>query len=334
MKANSLLLGLLLCLSNPLWADRPQALKLVREGQALEARAFTGPDGSFVVPAYGEARDTRHYHQAIEKYNAALKLCPDLPEAYAARSSTHYFLRQMSESRQDAITALRLGIRGDHYLMNLPNAFHGAEQRQVIKQCMKIAGAKSFSYQQLWFDRAQSYWYEGNFAGFVKELESLQDWERRQKLPHKMAESFLGNGYEALGKTAQAEKVYRKIGDGDALVRLYVHQSRWKEARAALKDYASQFKADEHLLWEAGISELEGSLQRVKPEQLAAAHRLGDGGNYYAFFLGLLQLRNAEVKAGRRTLQAFCEMCDSNPREWGVTLRWECAYARALLKRL
>lgn len=44
-------------------------------------------------------------------------------------------------------------------------------------------------------------------------------------------------------------------------------------------------------------------------------------------------MRNREMKAARRTLLSYCDRCDSNPREWGVTLRWECRYARAALRR-
>ena len=84
------------------------------------------------------------------------------------------------------------------------------------------------------------------------------------------------------------------------------------QARAALKRYACQFPADEHLLFEAGISELEGTLRKATSQQLAAAHRLGEDGSYFALFLGLLQLRTGEMEAGHKTLQAFGDQCDSN----------------------
>lgn len=217
-------------------------------------------------------------------------------------------------------------------LLNAP--FQGEESRKISRQCMKMAGQKSHMYAFLWHDLAQTYWYDGNFKAYVKELEALRAWEKLH--PGRfgsMVERELGRGYEILGDLKRAEQAYIAEKDGEGLVRLYTHQERWWDARAALEAYPKSFERDEKTILAAGIDELEGKLEKVSPEQMAAAQRLGQGGNYYAFFLGLFQLRDGQREKGRETLQLFYDTCQSNPEEWGVTLAWECRRAKQILQK-
>jgi hypothetical protein len=53
---------------------------------------------------------------------------------------------------------------------------------------------------------------------------------------------------------------------------------------------------------------------------------------YMGAVVVLLGLGRPDVAAPR--LRAFVERCESNPSEWGVTLRWEIAKAKELLRTI
>lgn len=309
---------------------RKTALELVREGRKIGAAAFTSLDGAF-EPFKDTSGDS--HRKAIQKYNEAIKLCPDLAQAYAARCIAHHFLRETQAAQKDARIALRLGNLRDQELMLLEAPFQGAESREISRQCMKLAGPDSRLYDHFWQNLARTYWYEGDFANYVKELEAILAWQKAHRRQFtEVTLSSLGSGYEALGNLKRAEEVYKEIDEGDSLVRLYIRQERWNDARAALAQYQAKFESDEKTVFSAGIDELEGKLGKVSPEQMSAAQRLGGGGSYYAFFLGLFQLRDGQAAAGRQTLTTFCESCKSNPREWGITLAWEVRRAEQILQ--
>jgi len=316
-------------------ADRKKALQLLAEGRKIQAQAYTGTGGGFQPGRFLSQMTGGYYYRAIEKFDQAIKECPELAQAYAARSLSLHFAGENEAARADALKALDLGGLDERELILLGAPFQGSQARKVYRRCMKLAKPNGFVYGMLWSALAQTYWYEGNFRGQARELEALLAWKAKYQ-PKYIAPDWsqLGHAHEVSGQLAKAEAAFRKAGDGDSLVRIYLHQSRWDEARAALKRYRQQFEPDEIIVYAAGLDELQGRLKSVSREQLKAAHRLADGGTYYAFFLGLLQLRAGETEAGRSTLDSFCRVMDGNPREWGVTMAWEIRKARERLAAL
>jgi len=57
---------------------------------------------------------------------------------------------------------------------------------------------------------------------------------------------------------------------------------------------------------------------------------LGGSTSYYSFLLGIVLLGVERIEEARELLTRFANESAANPREWGITLRWEIAKAREL----
>ena len=52
---------------------------------------------------------------------------------------------------------------------------------------------------------------------------------------------------------------------------------------------------------------------------------------YDTFLLGLVYIGAGRAQEGKELLEAHANQSEANPKEWGVTMRWEIAKARELL---
>ncbi len=310
MRRVSLALVFLALVAPALGQDREQAKKLVDQGVKI---------------LLGANFEEKALRQSVDFFTQAIKVDRSYAPAYVQRSLAYQFLQEEQKAQSDALVALELGIEPTDYTF-VAGAFEGERARKILRQGMVKAGPKSWIYNHLWLEVTQTYWYEGRFREQVAELEKLI-----QADPKPLYYSFLGSARDAAGDFKGAEAAYRKAGkESDSILRCRMHSGDLPGAEAALTELRSTLDPKVAAIWEAALA----ILQQRHPENAAELARgldLEEIGGYYQFFSGLLWLESGDKERARKDLKEFVEMTESNPTEWGVTMRWEAARARQVL---
>lgn len=306
-----------------------KATELVREaGRVLYPPS---PDGSVVFEPAVVFEESDRRERAIELCTEALKLWPNCVRALVSRCTTRALNGDTQGAQEDARRALALQPEPyDYTLLAFP--FQGEEARQVLRTGMERIGEDSPAYAGLWGDLAGTYFYEGNFAAQARELEALCASGKARSFDY----SYLGMAYEALGKPKKAEAVYLKSlpESAESLIRLRM-QGDPDLALATLEEHKTSLEPDDVLIYGALIKALARRAVPELDDALKAVERNGEDNLFGidGFSAGVLLLTRGEKEHGRAHLKAFLEMVGSNPKEWGVTMRWRAEKARKLLAR-
>ena len=132
-----------------------------------------------------------------------------------------------------------------------------------------------------------------------------------------------------------------KRSPSEMIVRTRMHRDQYNEALAALAEFSDTIPADELSVLKAvltvlaspGSAEAKTACREALPAAELLGRRpgpLGDSTSYYSFLLGVIYIGLERTEAARELLTRFADESAANPREWGITLRWEIAKARDL----
>lgn len=282
---------------------------------------------SFTGPPPANADELRE--QALVCFEQAIRADPTYTRAFVERSAARYFGGDEQGSREDARAALKLGdVEIEDYSM-LAAPFEGEESRQILRAGLKRAGMKHVMAQALWFHIANTYWYEGRFQEEINELRKIM-----KQFPDANYWGFIGSAQEALGDYQAAEASYRKDpSEAREIVRCRMHAGDLPGALAALEEFHAKIPELERELFRAAIDILQGQ-PTANPSSLASRVNPKKIGGCSQFFRGLLWKEAGQVDRARQDLMDFVERNEGNPREWGVTMRWETKRAREFLTKL
>jgi tetratricopeptide (TPR) repeat protein len=292
----------------------------------------------------------------IERYTEAIAADESFPDAYVERGAELYFEGWIDEAKADMRKAFALQpTEPDRYLtMSYP--FEGEEQRNILKKGMELGAPEFIEYQTLRMMYIQTFWYQGDFAEYVRLLlEWIPQLDPNDFMYRNQLEE-LASGYSALGQHQNAEAAYRTalVASADAserqsisqmIVRTRMHRNQYNDALATLPEFADTISADELSVLRAVLLVLasRGS-EEAKVACMAALPAaellgktpgpLGGSTSYYSFLLGIVYAGAERTDAARALLIRFADESAANRREWGVTLRWEIAKARELASLL
>lgn len=287
----------------------------------------------------------------IERYTEAIAEDESFPDAYVERGAELYFDERFAEAKADMLKALALQPSNAELYLTMSFPFDGEERRNILYAGMERGTPQSFDYQQLRMAYIKTYWYEGNFAEYVR---LLQEW-----IPHLDPNGFmyrnqlaaLASGFSALGQHESAESAYRTaLASGIApehdyvpqmIVRTRMHRDQYDEALDALTEFRDTIPADEVNILKAVLTVLTApgsdEAKSASIVALPAAESfgkepgpLGDSTSYYSFLLGIIYVGADGTEIAKELLNRFADESAANPREWGITLRWEIAKAREL----
>jgi tetratricopeptide (TPR) repeat protein len=313
------------------------AKKLVSEGHAIEyPRSKVRRSGE--RPKVSDQQRRR----AIERYSHAIALDPDLADAYIWRSTSRRTLGDKGGAKQDCETAYRLRPDDPIAYMQIAFGFPRPTQRRILREGIARATPGSWQHLHLGAYSAQTYWYEGRFdlmlAATRRLIRLFESLGKRRSIAQLHYQA--GTALMAMKRFSAAEQHLRAAfsdsGSTGALARSSVVQCRV---------YRGDLRGAIEVLEEVkeGLDPFEVELTRA----YLAAQRTDHLGISKGLRRRLLKQRDEGllgymgavvlVRSGRRDiatprLRAFVERCQSNPSEWGVTLRWEIAKAKALLK--
>lgn len=305
-----------------------KALELVKEAGLV----LYPPDPNGGVPGFEASvvfEGSERRDRAIELYTEALELWPNCVPALVHRCANRGLNGDIEGAKADARRALALQPRPFEYSL-LAFPFEGEEAREVLRLGMERVGGDSPAYPGLWGDLAGTYFYEGNFAAQAQELESLCASGKARSYHY----SALGMAYEALGQPETAESVYLKSlpETAESLIRLRM-QGDPDRALATLQEYKASIEPDDAVVYGALIKALAGRAVPELEEAIEAVKRNGESNIFGVdgFSAGVLLLAQGDTEIARAHLRAFLEMVESNPKEWGVTMRWRVKKAKELL---
>ena len=319
----------------------------ILEEVSAEARRRVEENGGRRLPPSQES-ELRKW--AIARYTVAIQLAPSLAEAYVERGADLYFERRRDEAEADMRKALALDPTDAGLYLPMAYPFEGPEKREVLQRGMSLADPSSIEYEQLRYSFVLSYWYDGNFAEYVRLIE---EW-----LPHLDSSGFmhshqlanLAQGYSALGDHARAEAMYRRAlatSKGperghlaEMIVRTRMHRDAFAEARQAIEELRRELAPDRSTTLDAALlvllnagsaeahSAADAALKVAEPLGRAPGP-LGNRTSYYTFLLGLIYKGAGRYEPARELLRSFAAESAANKREWAITLRWEIATALA-----
>ena len=327
---------------------RARAKAIIEEVQARINR--TNPTHGYWALSAQERSSLRKW--MIELYTEAIAADESFPDAYVKRGTELYFDKQREEAAADMRKAFTLQPENGELYVPMSYPFEGDERRHILHAGMERSSPQSLEYQQLRMLYIQTYWYEGNFVEYVR---LLQEW-----IPQLDPEDFmfrhqlqqLGSGFSALGQHELSEQAYRmalaagcdpsdKRSAAQMIVRTWMHRVQYDDALSVLAELTDIIPPDELSVLEAVLTVLgspdSAEAKSVTLAALPAAELLGKqpgplGGStsYYSFLLGIVLLGVERIEEAKELLTRFANESAANPREWGITLRWEIAKAREL----
>jgi tetratricopeptide (TPR) repeat protein len=328
-----------------------QAMKLVEEGFALErGRACSTTGGcDFDSPDAHAA-----FAAAQVKYTDALSVWPECTAAYVKRALVRRHLGEHEGAMTDARNAIRLDHpNADDYAL-LSFQFTSDEKRSMLRQGIGHAEPDSFTFFNLRFFVAHSYFHDGNFDVEIREFEKLiADMSR---VDTAMVGSFantmrmyLATALQVVGRYEEAIAVYRKLIAVDRelpseerrheaicwsnIVRAHMRAEQYREALSIVEDQTNPLAADQREAYGCLLRALEGLPPLLDHERLIQiGAKVGWGAGYPRFSAGVALLRMGFVEDGARYLLYFVRECEANPTEWGVTCRWEVERSKRLLR--
>jgi tetratricopeptide (TPR) repeat protein len=283
--------------------------------------------------------------RAIAKYTQALALEPGLVDAYISRSHSRRGLGDQAGARRDAQAAYRLRPDDPTDYLQICFGFPPSMQRRILREGIARATPGSWQHRHIGLYSAHTYWYERRFdlmlaatRRLIRLFESLGKGRSTAYLHHQA-----GTALMAMGRFGPAERQIRAaFNDSEGagtLARIAVVQCRLYrgDPRGAIqaleeaKDALDPFEVELTRMYL--LAQLPDAI--VVPKALARRllHQRDEGVlGYMGAVVLLLGLGRRDVAAPR--LRAFVERCESNPSEWGVTLRWEIARAKQLLRNI
>jgi tetratricopeptide (TPR) repeat protein len=341
--------------------NRALARQLVLEAKELEGQ-IPGPwRGGGPVRERSPSGETAWMlrRKVLRLYGRAIRLDPKNVEAYVARGSLLYFRGKHSPSREDMRRALALNPRKPFLYLQMCMPFQNAEKREILQRGISVCRESDYERHQLQFRHDLTYWYDRDYERFVHgfaaeagRLEGLvssrtpsRDGKDDLAGSFHTCCAFLEQGLAALGKYHEAEQALRgslryvdriryrqdaKTDTAEAIIRVRMHADDFFGALAACAEFAEALVPDRRDVWEALLRCLiDSTAPSLELLQLVEADRYPPGGRDFAlcvFYTSLGRARDA-----RRCLNRISEANRGNPREWGVTLRWELAHARKLV---
>jgi tetratricopeptide (TPR) repeat protein len=309
-----------------------------REGCAIEyprrRRRLEGPP-----PITAEQR-----RRAMAKYARAIELDPRFAKAYVSRSHARRALGDRAGARDDAAAADRLRPSDPMTYLSIALPFDRSVQRRILRSGIARAIPGSWEHFHLGWYSAQTYWYEGRFEAQVRALDGLI--RRFEKLGKRKLTAGLhyhvGTALMALGNYVVAERRMRRASTAGgeatplalaAMIECRIYRDDLAGAQLVLDEVASGLDAEETSLTRAYIQALD---PRAAPPNSNLVSRLardpGPGPTWPTFMSAVILLRAGRADLARPRLRAFVQRCENNPREWGITRRWEIAKAKELLK--
>lgn len=312
------------------------AERLVREGQAIGLPL--GPGGR---PVRKPGTNADRLRRAIAKYSEAIALDPRLADAYVLRASARSLSGDRRGARADASTAYALRPRdpADYLLISLP--FPEKERRRILRTGIARARPGSFDYVHLGLSIGNTYWYEGRFdLEHRHALRSIRELETSGKTG--LATGFhyeAGTALMAMGRYASAERHLRAAFRDHAttgmlartsVVDCRIYRGDLEGALQVLDEVAPRLTRDLVTLTRAYVRALGPAPLRIS-RALEARLLVPDRPHHDGYMGAVILNRLGHADVARPRLRRFIERCEGNPREWGVTRRWEIAKAKALL---
>lgn len=199
----------------------------------------------------------------------------------------------------------------------------------------------SFEHVHLGLNLGNTYWYEGRFdlqhRATLRLIRELTNLRKARQLPalHYQA----GTALMAMGRFGAAERqlrlAFRDLGTHGLLARTSVLESRLyrddlEGAQEVLEEIAPRLPPDWVPLTRAYIRALGPAPFEVS-KALASKLRSSDGASRHDFMRAVILMRLGQNDIAKPRLRRFIDHCEGNPQEWGVTMRWEIAKAKALL---
>jgi hypothetical protein len=324
-RLTTICLSVLLCLAIPTLAQEAKAQNLVRQAY----KAMSGPDPGVFDPAYSLSHaGSEGRRKAIELFTEALEVWPQCTDALVGRSMTYSIEGEGDKAKQDALSALEIGIH-DRDFLALSGSFEGAEAREVLEKGLEQVGVDSPLYNLLVHRLASTYWYEEEYRKQAEVLESLT-----QRTTEPMYHEALGRAWYAAGELTKAEMAYSKVLPNSALslVHLKMHTLEYAEALTILNKHGDTLPEDEFLTEKAVLDALLGHPVDYDTA-LATVQKVGTQNLFGQddFQAGVLEYSRGNKRLGRYHLRNSMRMLDSNPLEWGVTLAWKRKVAEQLL---
>ena len=221
--------------------------------------------------------------------------------------------------------------------------FPYAERRRILRTGIAQARPGSFAHLQLGLVTGHTHWYEGRFdlqlramLRFIRQFTALGKSRLLASLHYEA-----GTALMAMGRFAAAERhlraTFRDRATYGMLARTTVVDSRLYRddpggALRALDEVASQLDPVLVTMTRAYIRALSPEPLKI-PKALEAKLFVPDGATYDGYMGAVILLRIGRADIAAPRLRRFIERCEGNPREWGVTRRWEIAKAKELLAR-
>ena len=279
---------------------------------------------------------------ALERCDEAVVLCPTLVDAYVERSSLRNEVGDDDGAKADALRALQPRPTDVRSYLRISFRFDWPERRQILQTAMRRLRGSPSDRAFLWLNVADTYWYEGRFEDQVRELRKLLRYRTRIRYFRRidLDYSTLGAALQALGRYGEAEETYRdglKSRHGRRLaqdvVLARVRRNDFQGAEEALQRLRPKLPRDLAGLLRAAIRGLQGKSARSSPRTLdKATQQTPFGGvGLFGFYAAVVLLRMGREAEARPLLRRYIADSEGNPREWGITNRWEIAKAKELL---
>jgi len=314
------------------------AQRLVEAGQKIQypSRARTGG-------ARRSKLDTDRLQRAIAKYSEAIEFDPLLIDAYIRRSAARRQAGDVRGARSDATAAYKLRPRDpiDYLLISFP--FPRAKQRRILRAGIARARPGSFEHLQLGLNVGHTYWYEGRFdlelrtvLALIRRFEAMGKSRLLAGLHYQAGTALL-----AMRRFRDAERQLRAAFRDRAttgmlartsVVESYLYRNDLDGALRVLDEVASQLDRPLVALTRAYIQALGPDSLKVS-KALEAKLLVSDRASRHDYMGAVILLRLGRSDVAKPRLRRFIDHCEGNPREWGVTMRWEIAKAKELLAR-
>ena len=296
--------------------------------------------------------------KVLRMYGRALRLDPQNAEAYVWRGLLFHQRDQPAAARADMRQALALRPRRPDLYSLIAIPFGNAEKREVYQRGLALCREDDPERHHLQFCHDLRYWYDRDYERLIAAMDA-----EVTRLEHQIATGpeprhydhrygslpsccgFLQMGYAALGRYAEVERTARRLlpyldhlpdrpdapaETAEDIIRARMHANDFPGALAAVEEFAVLLPPERRELWEALLHALaNGTPPTPELVRRAEADRYPPGGQN--FLLGVFYTRLGRPAKAATHLRRLCERAASNPREWGVTLRWEVAQAQQLL---
>ena len=315
--------------------DKARALELVKEA----GKILYPPPADGGPPAFDPSQlaDGDRQAKAIEKYTQAIELWPGCAQALVHRCSTRDLSGDHEGAKEDARRALDLDPEPPYYYVLLAGVFGGQEAREILKRGMTKAGRNSPYFETLWGQVPSTYFYEGDFAGQARELEAICKAYGDGEFGG-MHYNSLGMAYCALRENQKAEVAFEKAlpDSADDLVRLRMETGDADLVLRTIEEWKDALDPDDALIYGAVTKALAGRPVEEIDAALEALKRQGEMNLFGVdqFSLGVLQMYQGKRGDAALNLTEYVLWVRSNPKEWGVTLRWRAEKAQELADKI